>query len=75
MYGDAPVKVLGGVVLQHQKMVLSNSYGGTNAAHNGGSLRYKSRICWQETSGRNKRIKWIFLFSWLRYGVRPFGFL
>ena len=40
MYGDAPVKVLGGGGTATSEDGLSNSYGGTNATHNGGSLRY-----------------------------------
>ena len=40
MYGDAPAKVLGGGTTATTEDGLSNTYGGTNAAHNGGSLRY-----------------------------------
>ncbi len=40
MYGDAPVKVLGGGTTGISEDGLAFSYGGTNATHNGGSLRY-----------------------------------
>ena len=40
MYGDAPAKVLGGGTSATSEDGLSYTYGGTNAAHNGGSLRY-----------------------------------
>jgi hypothetical protein len=40
MYGDAPVKVLGGGTSSISEDGLSNSYGGTNPTHNGGALNY-----------------------------------
>lgn len=40
MYGDAPVKVLGGGTTAISEDGLSKTYGGTNPAHNGGSLKY-----------------------------------
>jgi hypothetical protein len=40
MYGDAPVKVLGGGSSATSEDGLSYTYGGTNATHNGGSLQY-----------------------------------
>ncbi|UOK43445.1 MULTISPECIES: hypothetical protein [Flavobacterium] len=40
MYGDAPVKVLGGGNTSMSEDGLSLPYGGSNAAHNGGSLKY-----------------------------------
>ncbi|HSD14145.1 MAG TPA: hypothetical protein VLB74_05825 [Flavobacterium sp.] len=40
MYGDAPVKVLGGGNTSISEDGLSLNYGGSNAAHNGGSLKY-----------------------------------
>ena len=40
MYGDAPAKVLGGGTTATSEDGMSLSYGGTNAAHNGGSLKY-----------------------------------
>lgn len=40
MYGDAPVKVLGGGTTATSEDGLSKPYGGTNTGHNGGSLRY-----------------------------------
>ncbi len=40
MYGDAPAKVLGGGPSATSEDGLSYTYGGTNAAHNGGSLLY-----------------------------------
>jgi hypothetical protein len=40
MYGDAPAKVLGGGTTATSEDGMSMSYGGANATHNGGSLRY-----------------------------------
>ena len=41
MYGDAPIKsVAGGVTTSTSEDGKTLSYGGTNAAHNGGSLKY-----------------------------------
>ncbi len=40
MYGDAPVKVLGGGSTATSEDGLSYTYGGTNATHSSGSLRY-----------------------------------
>lgn len=40
MYGDAPAKVLGGGSSATSEDGLSYTYGGSNATHNGGSLRY-----------------------------------
>ena len=40
MYGDAPVKVLGGGSTSISEDGLSFSYGGSNTTHNGGSLNY-----------------------------------
>lgn len=40
MYGDAPAKVLGGGTTATSEDGMSLPYGGTNAEHNGGSLRY-----------------------------------
>jgi len=40
MYGDAPAKVAGGGTTSTSEDGNKISYGGTNAAHNGGSLKY-----------------------------------
>lgn len=40
MYGDAPVKVLGGGSTATSEDGLSYTYGGTNSTHSSGSLRY-----------------------------------
>ena len=40
MYGDAPIKAIGGVTTSTSEDGNALSYGGTNAAHNGGSLNY-----------------------------------
>lgn len=40
MYGDAPINGAGGVTTKTSEDGLALSYGGTNAAHNGGTLRY-----------------------------------
>lgn len=40
MYGDAPVHVLGGGTTATSEDGMSMQYGGTNANHNGGSLKY-----------------------------------
>lgn len=40
MYGDAPIKAIGGVTTSTSEDGNNLSYGGTNAAHNGGSLKY-----------------------------------
>ncbi|WP_235921953.1 hypothetical protein [Flavobacterium phycosphaerae] len=40
MYGDAPIKALGGVSTATSEDGMSLPYGGTNATHNGGSLNY-----------------------------------
>ncbi|MFM2231217.1 MAG: hypothetical protein RL607_2475 [Bacteroidota bacterium] len=40
MYGDAPVKVLGGGTTATSEDGLSYTYGGTNPTHSSGSLRY-----------------------------------
>lgn len=40
MYGDAPIKAAGGVATSTSEDGNNISYGGTNAAHNGGSLKY-----------------------------------
>ena len=40
MYGDAPIKAIGGVTTSTSEDGNALSYGGTNAAHNGGSLTY-----------------------------------
>ena len=40
MYGDAPIVAVGGLTTANSEDGLANSYGGTNAAHNGGSLKY-----------------------------------
>jgi len=40
MYGDAPIKAVGGVTTSTSEDGNALSYGGTNAAHNGGSLTY-----------------------------------
>lgn len=40
MYGDAPIKAVGGVPTSTSEDGNALTYGGTNAAHNGGSLNY-----------------------------------
>lgn len=40
MYGDAPINGAGGVATKTSEDGLALSYGGTNPAHNGGTLRY-----------------------------------
>jgi hypothetical protein len=40
MYGDAPINGAGGVATKTSEDGLAFSYGGTNPAHNGGTLRY-----------------------------------
>lgn len=40
MYGDAPINALGGVATSTSEDGLALPYGGTNEAHNGGSLSY-----------------------------------
>ena len=40
MYGDAPINGAGGVTTKTSEDGLNLQYGGTNAAHNGGTLRY-----------------------------------
>ncbi|MEK8179320.1 hypothetical protein WMW71_03110 [Flavobacterium buctense] len=40
MYGDAPINGAGGVTTKTSEDGLALSYGGSNAAHNGGTLRY-----------------------------------
>ena len=40
MYGDAPIKAIGGAATATSEDGNNQSYGGTNAAHNGGSLKY-----------------------------------
>jgi hypothetical protein len=40
MYGDAPIKAIGGVTTSTSEDGNALPYGGTNAAHNGGSLSY-----------------------------------
>ena len=40
MYGDAPIKAIGGVTTSTSEDGNALPYGGTNAAHNGGSLNY-----------------------------------
>jgi hypothetical protein len=40
MYGDAPIVAVGGLTTATSEDGLANAYGGTNAAHNGGSLKY-----------------------------------
>ena len=40
IYGDAPINGAGGVTTKTSEDGLNLSYGGTNAAHNGGTLRY-----------------------------------
>jgi hypothetical protein len=40
IYGDAPIKALGGVTTSTSEDGNALPYGGTNAAHNGGSLKY-----------------------------------
>jgi len=40
MYGDAPINALGGVATSTSEDGLALPYGGTNEAHNGGSLNY-----------------------------------
>jgi len=40
MYGDAPIKAIGGATTATSEDGNNQSYGGTNAAHNGGSLKY-----------------------------------
>ena len=40
MYGDAPIKAIGGVTTSTSEDGNALSYGGTNATHNGGSLTY-----------------------------------
>jgi hypothetical protein len=40
MYGDAPIKAAGGATTATSEDGNNQSYGGTNAAHNGGALHY-----------------------------------
>lgn len=40
MYGDAPIVAVGGLTTATSEDGLAQPYGGTNAAHNGGTLRY-----------------------------------
>lgn len=40
MYGDAPIKAVGGVTTSTSEDSLNLTYGGTNDAHNGGTLKY-----------------------------------
>ncbi len=40
MYGDAPINGAGGVTTKTSEDGLNLQYGGTNATHNGGTLRY-----------------------------------
>ena len=40
MYGDAPIVAVGGLTTATSEDGLAKPYGGTNAAHNGGSLKY-----------------------------------
>ncbi len=40
MYGDAPINGAGGVTTKTSEDGLNLSYGGSNATHNGGTLRY-----------------------------------
>ena len=40
MYGDAPINALGGVASSTSEDGLALPYGGSNATHNGGSLKY-----------------------------------
>jgi hypothetical protein len=40
MYGDAPIKAIGGASTATSEDGNNQSYGGNNAAHNGGSLKY-----------------------------------
>jgi hypothetical protein len=40
MYGDAPIKAVGGVTTSTSEDGNNMSYGGTNPNHNGGSLKY-----------------------------------
>lgn len=40
MYGDAPIKAVNGVTTSTSEDGNNLSYGGTNATHNGGSLKY-----------------------------------
>lgn len=40
MYGDAPIKAIGGAVTATSEDGNNQTYGGTNAAHNGGALHY-----------------------------------
>jgi len=40
MYGDAPIKAIGGVATATSEDGNNQSYGGTNATHNGGALHY-----------------------------------
>ena len=40
IYGDAPINAIGGVATATSEDGNNQSYGGTNAAHNGGSLKY-----------------------------------
>ncbi|MEL1245609.1 hypothetical protein AAEO56_15145 [Flavobacterium sp. DGU11] len=40
MYGDAPIKAAGGVTTATSEDGNNQSYGGTNAQHNGGALHY-----------------------------------
>ena len=40
MYGDAPIVAVGGVATATSEDSFALSYGGTNALHNGGSLKY-----------------------------------
>jgi len=40
MYGNAPIVAVGGLTTATSEDGLANSYGGTNATHNGGTLRY-----------------------------------
>jgi hypothetical protein len=40
MYGDAPIVAVGGLTTATSEDGLANPYGGANATHNGGTLRY-----------------------------------
>ena len=40
MYGDAPINAIGGLPTSQSEDGNNQSYGGANAAHNGGSLKY-----------------------------------
>lgn len=66
MYGDAPVKVLGGGGTATSEDGLSNSYGGANATHNGGSLRYaRVEYAGKKLADGTKELNGFSLFRWL----------